>query len=81
MARIKITGTFDRYTTIPIEPHYVFKSGEDTYLIQVADHPELLGKIAPFDLVNIEADISEQCSESMSLLGIKLVNVKFGGVK
>ena len=72
MKKIKFTGTFDRYTTLPIEPHYVFKSGEDTYLIQVADHPELLGKIAPFDLVSIEADISEEGSE-----GIKLVNVKF----
>ena len=74
MASITFTGIFDKYTPVNSEPHYVFKS-ETIYLIKCKDYPYLISKLAPEDLVNIEADIFEQCSD-----GIKLVNVKFGGV-
>ena len=73
MATITFTGFFDKYTPIDSEPHYVFKTGT-TYLISCKDYPALISKLSPSDLVNIQGDVSGQCSD-----GIKLVNVKFGG--
>ncbi len=73
MAAITFTGFFDKYSPIDSEPHYVFKT-ENTYLISCKEYPQLISKLSPSDLVNIQGDISEQCLE-----GIKLVNVRFGG--
>jgi len=73
MVSITFTGIFDKYTPVNSEPHYVFKS-ETIYLIKCKDYPQLISKLSPSDLVNIQGDVSEQCLE-----GIKLVNVRFGG--
>lgn len=74
MERINIVASFDLYKPIDNQAHYVFLSDNSKYLINCKEYPELLGELAPNDLVSIEADISEQCLE-----GIKLVNVRFGG--
>ena len=72
MTTIAFTGTFDKYSPINSEPHYVFKTGT-TYLISCKDYPALISKLSPSDIIDIQGEVSGQCRD-----GIKLVNVKFG---
>lgn len=74
METIRFIGVFDQYTPVNSEPHYVFQA-ENTYLIKCEDYPALISNLSPGDLINIEGDVSEQCTD-----GIKLVNAKFGGL-
>lgn len=76
MSSIKLIGQFDRYTPINEDPHYVFKTENERYLIRCVDYPNLMSQLSPQDLVNIEADVLDE--EEQSSQGIKLVNVKFG---
>ena len=71
--KINFTGIFSHYQPINFEPHYVFKSGSDTYLINCKEHPELISELSPDDLVNIEAEKGSEVE-----CGTTLVNVKFG---
>lgn len=75
MTTIKFTGTFDRYTSIDGDPYYVFKTEDHRYLVSCIEQSELVSKLSPSDLVNIEADVLDE--EEQSSEGIKLVNVRF----
>jgi hypothetical protein len=69
---LNFTGSFSHYTPINFEPYYVFTAGKK-YLIKCIDYPKFIGKLSPDDLVNIEGDIVEKCTQ-----GIKLSNIKWG---
>jgi len=62
---------FSHYTPINFEPYYVFTS-DKKFLIKCIDYPKLIGELNPQDLVNIQGDVEEKCSD-----GIKLINVKW----
>lgn len=72
---IVFTGMFSHYMPINLEPYYVFTTAKQKFLIKCADYPKFIGKLAHYDLVNIEAEVEEQCQE-----GTKLTNVKWGVV-
>lgn len=68
---LNFTGRFARYIPINCVPYYVFNS-EQRFLIKCIDYPELIGKLSPYDLINIEGEVVERSEE-----GIKLTNVKW----
>ena len=68
---LNFTGMFSHYTPINFEPYYVFTS-DKKFLIKCIDYPKLIGELNPQDLVNIQGDVEEKCSD-----GIKLINVKW----
>ena len=72
MSKLSFTGMFSHYQPIEFEPYYVFTS-DNKFLIRCKDYPELISKLSPHDLVNIEAELGEKVN-----CGTHLVNVKFG---
>ena len=68
---LNFTGMFSHYTPINFEPYYVFTS-DKKFLIKCIDYPKLIGELSPYDLINIQGDVEEKCSD-----GIKLTNVKW----
>ena len=75
MTNIQFTGVFDRYKPIDGEPHYIFTTSSDTYLISCKDYPALISELSPGDLVEVSGDV-----DSRGVGGIKLVNVEFGEI-
>ena len=69
---IRFYARFAHYTPINFDPHYLFQTDKEKYLIKCSDYPELIGKLSPYDLVNIEAELLERSEED-----IKLTNVKW----
>lgn len=73
MSKLSFTGMFSHYQPIEFDPYYVFTSNKK-FLIRCKDYPELISKVSPHDLLNIQGEVAEETP-----LGTKLINVKFGG--
>jgi hypothetical protein len=68
---LNFTGMFNHYTPINLEPYYIFTT-EQKFLIKCIDCPEFIGLLSPYDLVNIQAEVEEDCKEGTKLTNVKL---------
>ena len=67
---INLTGIFERYTPIDMQPYYVFTT-EHRYLVRCEDYPELIGELSPSTKVNIKGGIGAKLSQGIELLNVK----------